>query len=167
MISAETGSPIWKVIGRSIAMVAVAPMPGRTPIRVPSITPIRQNPRLASVEAVEKPRIRFCRKSIGAISEPGPGTETLVRQAKSVAEYGRGEDRDREGEDQRRQDLHARGSEGSNQRSQEQRGHKAQASHCQAKENWCRQYEECAAPGNRAKRFAVVAGRLDQHDKPE
>ena len=42
MISDETGSPIWKVIGSSMAMVAVAPMPGSTPISVPSSTPIRQ-----------------------------------------------------------------------------------------------------------------------------
>ena len=41
MISAETGgSP--NVIGSSIAMVAIGPMPGSTPTAVPRNTPIRQ-----------------------------------------------------------------------------------------------------------------------------
>ncbi len=64
MISDETGSPIWKVIGKSMAMVAVAPMPGSTPISVPSSTPIRQKPILAKVEAVEKPSARLFMSSI-------------------------------------------------------------------------------------------------------
>jgi hypothetical protein len=41
MISAPTGgSP--KVIGSNIAMVATDPIPGSTPIRVPTSAPIRQ-----------------------------------------------------------------------------------------------------------------------------
>ena len=39
MISAATGERL-KVIGSSIAIVATGPMPGSTPISVPSITPI-------------------------------------------------------------------------------------------------------------------------------
>jgi hypothetical protein len=64
MISDETGSPIWKVIGRSMAMVAVAPMPGSTPISVPSSTPIRQNSRFHRVEAVAKPSARLSSRSM-------------------------------------------------------------------------------------------------------
>jgi hypothetical protein len=41
MISAATGSRL-KVIGSSIAIVAVGPMPGSTPTAVPSTTPMRQ-----------------------------------------------------------------------------------------------------------------------------
>jgi hypothetical protein len=41
MMSAEVGSS-EKVIGSSMAMVADEPMPGSTPIKVPSSTPIRQ-----------------------------------------------------------------------------------------------------------------------------
>lgn len=66
MISDDTGSPIWKVTGNSMAMVAVAPMPGSTPIRVPSSTPIRQKPRLASVDAVIKPSARLLKRSIAS-----------------------------------------------------------------------------------------------------
>ncbi len=66
MISEETGSPIWKVIGNSMAIVAVAPMPGSTPISVPSSTPIRQKPILVRVEAVAKPSARLSRSSMVA-----------------------------------------------------------------------------------------------------
>jgi hypothetical protein len=41
MIRAETGGKV-KVMGKSMAMVAVGPRPGRTPIKVPIKTPIRQ-----------------------------------------------------------------------------------------------------------------------------
>jgi hypothetical protein len=41
MIRAETGGKA-KVTGSSIAMVAVGPRPGNTPMRVPRKTPIKQ-----------------------------------------------------------------------------------------------------------------------------
>ena len=65
MISEDTGSS-WNVIGSSMAMVAVAPMPGSTPISVPSSTPIRQKARFSSEDATLKPRARFDSRSMGA-----------------------------------------------------------------------------------------------------
>ena len=41
MMSADTGGST-NVAGRSIEMVAIGPMPGSTPMSVPSITPTRQ-----------------------------------------------------------------------------------------------------------------------------
>jgi hypothetical protein len=41
MMRAETGGR-WKVMGSSIEMVAIGPMPGSTPIRVPTRAPMRQ-----------------------------------------------------------------------------------------------------------------------------
>jgi hypothetical protein len=41
MISAATGGTL-KVNGNSIEMVANGPMPGSTPINVPTVTPSRQ-----------------------------------------------------------------------------------------------------------------------------
>jgi hypothetical protein len=58
-----TGSRL-KVIGRSIAIVAVGPMPGRTPTSVPSTTPMRQKRRFSGVRAVANPSARFSRRSI-------------------------------------------------------------------------------------------------------
>ena len=81
-----TGSPIWKVIGSSMAMVAVAPMPGSTPISVPSSTPIRQKPRLVSVDGggeAEREIVEEFHRALLRASEPG--TEQPERQAEPVA----------------------------------------------------------------------------------
>ena len=62
MISAPTGgSP--KVMGSSIAMVATEPMPGSTPIKVPTRAPIMQNSRFIGENATPKPRARFAMSS--------------------------------------------------------------------------------------------------------
>ncbi|CKZ99474.1 Uncharacterised protein [Mycobacterium tuberculosis] len=54
MISADVGESV-NVKGNSIAMVATGPMPGKTPIKVPSSAPMRQNWRFCSVTATAKP----------------------------------------------------------------------------------------------------------------
>jgi hypothetical protein len=64
MISAEVASRL-KVIGSSIAMVAVVPMPGSTPISVPSSTPIRQYIRFSGDTATCRPSARLASASIG------------------------------------------------------------------------------------------------------
>src|SRR5437588_103823 len=62
MISAPTGgSP--KVMGSSMAMVATEPMPGSTPINVPTSAPIRQNKRLYHVAATVNPSAKLARRS--------------------------------------------------------------------------------------------------------
>jgi hypothetical protein len=63
MISAAIGDRL-KVIGSSIAMVATGPTPGRTPISVPSSTPIRHISRLNGDSATPKPSARLLRISI-------------------------------------------------------------------------------------------------------
>src|ERR1700712_3288787 len=62
MIRAPTGgSP--KVIGSSIATVAMVPIPGSTPTRVPTSAPIRQSRRLIGESATPKPRARLEKRS--------------------------------------------------------------------------------------------------------
>src|SRR6185503_13057633 len=68
MISADTGFRL-KVIGSSIAMVATGPTPGRTPISVPSRTPINAYSRLIGVIATPKPSIRLLKRSMRASAE--------------------------------------------------------------------------------------------------
>src|SRR5215470_38558 len=63
MIRPDTGSR-WKVSGNSIAMVAIGPMPGRTPIKVPIRAPASAKPRFAGVSATPKPVARLLRSSI-------------------------------------------------------------------------------------------------------
>ena len=70
MIRAPTGgSP--KVIGSSIAIVATDPMPGSTPIRVPTSAPIMTNSKFIGEKATPKPSARFARRSdMTAIPDP-------------------------------------------------------------------------------------------------
>ena len=57
-MSAATGERL-KVIGSSMAIVATGPMPGSTPISVPSITPISAYSRWIGEIATPKPMIRL------------------------------------------------------------------------------------------------------------
>src|SRR5215475_11097116 len=87
MIRPEVGSR-WKVSGSSIAMVAIGPMPGRTPISVPISAPESANNRFAGVSATPKPVMRLLRSSIGGSlpvrpdrdREPEPEDEDRPRQ---------------------------------------------------------------------------------------
>src|SRR4029077_8128360 len=63
MISPEVGSR-WNVSGNSIAMVAIGPMPGRTPINVPISAPASAKNRFAGVSATPKPTTRLLSSSI-------------------------------------------------------------------------------------------------------
>src|SRR5215472_5021272 len=85
MISAPTGgSP--NVIGSSMAMVATDPVPGRTPISVPTSAPIRQNRRLYGVAATWKPSARLPRRSCMIDSLPSEARPELERQGKQLNE---------------------------------------------------------------------------------
>src|SRR6185436_11414115 len=66
-----------KVIGSSIAMVGIGPIPGSTPISVPSRQPTRQMPRLLSESAAPKPVARFARMSMSAAP---PGGQRLLQR---------------------------------------------------------------------------------------
>src|SRR5262249_14470278 len=52
------------VIGRSRAIVAAEPSPGRIPITTPSKTPVKQNSKLSGCNETENPRARFENSSI-------------------------------------------------------------------------------------------------------
>src|SRR5215467_4233699 len=87
MMSAGTGGSV-KVIGSSIAIVADGPIPGSTPISVPTSTPMKQYQMFWRLRATLKPSVRwgkYCaRKSIAPPSLPaGPQRE---RQAQPVDE---------------------------------------------------------------------------------
>src|ERR687895_813916 len=78
MISAVTGSKL-NVIGSSNAIVAVGPMPGRTPTSVPSKTPRKQKKRFSGANAVEMPRPRSATRFIGRLHR-NPVAEDRQRQ---------------------------------------------------------------------------------------
>src|SRR4051812_33194294 len=89
MISAAVGLRL-KVIGSSMAMVATGPMPGSTPISVPSSTPISAYSRCIGETATPKPRIRLLKRSMrgASVEVLGPHGEG---QRQSLHEYRPGE----------------------------------------------------------------------------
>src|SRR5262245_50722772 len=58
MMSAPVGSTL-KVSGNSMAMVAIGPMPGRTPIKVPTRHPMKASTRVTGDNPVAKPSPRL------------------------------------------------------------------------------------------------------------
>src|SRR5262245_47601187 len=89
MMSEDSGSSP-KVIGSSIAMVGIGPMPGSTPISVPSRQPSRAKPRFLSDTAAPKPVARFWKTSSSMSAAP-PGRQRL---AEHVDEDHDGEERE-------------------------------------------------------------------------
>src|SRR3982751_4265518 len=99
MMSAATGLRL-KVIGSSMAIVATGPMPGSTPISVPSRQPMSAYKRWIGVTATPKPMTRLWR--ICSIARPrsaevfGPKRE---RQRQAFHEHQHREDDEDDEED--------------------------------------------------------------------
>src|SRR3954453_12340151 len=83
MINAPTGGKP-KVIGNSIATVAMVPIPGSTPTSVPTNAPVRQSRRLTGVNATPKPRARLEKSSAITPSRNQKTREQLQRQPQRV-----------------------------------------------------------------------------------
>src|SRR4051812_46244473 len=67
-----------------MAMVPSGPMPGSTPISVPTVTPIRQYSRFCSESATPKPKIRLLKRSMTASVE---AREQRIGQAQRPDEH--------------------------------------------------------------------------------
>src|SRR5712691_1362383 len=89
-----------------MAMVATGPIPGKTPINVPSRHPTRQKNRFCRLAAAVKPTIRLPKMSILAASEYGD------RLAQSVDEDENAEDRETDAERDGLFPFHLRRGEG-------------------------------------------------------
>src|SRR6266550_3281022 len=85
MISAPTGGRP-KVMGSSIATVAMVPMPGSTPTSVPTSAPTRHSRRLIGENATPKPRARLEKRSAITPSLNQETREELQRQPQGVRE---------------------------------------------------------------------------------
>src|SRR5688572_870026 len=135
-----------------MAMVAVGPRPGSTPISVPSSVPMKQYMILAGCSAVPRPMPRLLMRSILIPQSDGlhPWAEKPDRRTEPPGEHRDAEngETDREREGQQRPDAHAceRGDEGD----EGQRGDEAEALQRQAEDDGTEQDEEHAAPGNMA-----------------
>src|SRR5687767_10039694 len=94
MISPPTGSSL-KVSGSSMAMVAIGPMPGSTPISVPTMAPMKANARLAGVKATPKPMARWSTNSIALPVRPDRNGEAQPRDEDRPAEHDQAKCRER------------------------------------------------------------------------
>src|SRR5918993_2691801 len=81
MMSAGIGARL-KVIGSSMAMVTSGPMPGSTPIAVPTNTPRKQYIRFWSDSATENPRMRLLKMSMSV-----PSREELIGQSEPIDKH--------------------------------------------------------------------------------
>src|SRR6185503_17080499 len=97
MMSAPVGSTL-SVSGISIAMVAIGPTPGSTPISVPTRQPTKPRNRFIGESAVAKPRPRLLNSSISVTEQPGRQRD---RQPERELEERHAEERHAEAVDQR------------------------------------------------------------------
>src|SRR5512137_3102337 len=105
MISADTGGSV-NVTGSSIAMVATGPMPGSTPISVPSSTPKKQYSRLVADSATPKPMPRLVNNSPISLPSCDDALAGLVHRARAQREReAKALDEDDQGEDAEADDL--------------------------------------------------------------
>src|SRR5215217_2718664 len=102
MMRAPTGSSP-KVIGSSMAIVAIGPTPGSTPISVPTMQPRKQRARFWSDRATPNPSARFENMSSMALpsdmNEAGDD-EDWDRQVQKIAEQADAEGRHHRSKDQ-------------------------------------------------------------------
>src|SRR5688500_1024301 len=163
MISAVTGSKL-KVTGSNRAMVAVGPMPGRTPTAVPSATPSRQKKRFSRRSAVSMPRPRLSNSSIGRLHRDPVADQ---RQAQ-LERHDEDEDRDHSqaGRDNDRfERRRARSSERGEQRRTEQCADDAETADGESEEEQGRGDENDRPPVDPCKPFAVAADESLDDDR--
>src|SRR4030081_7455 len=146
MISAPTGgSP--KVIGSSIATVAMVPIPGSTPTRVPTSAPIRQSRRLIGESATPKPRARLEKRSTIAPSLNQETREELQRQPQRIGEKQTAADGQENADDDGFLPPRFRGAERRNDEARKCRNHQAERPDRDGEGKDRQRNEQRAAPG--------------------
>src|SRR3954454_5471633 len=134
MISAPTGGRP-KVIGNSIATVAMVPIPGSTPTSVPTRAPIRHSSRLIGVKATPKPSARLEKSSAIAPSLDQKTREQLQRQPQRVGEKQAASDGQADADDDGFLPPRFRGTERRNQEARHRRDHEPERTDGEGKGN--------------------------------
>src|SRR5512145_490009 len=97
MMSAPVGSTL-SVSGISMAIVAIGPTPGSTPISVPTRQPTKPRKRFMGDSAVAKPSARLLSNSMSVTEQPGRERD---RQPERELEEADAERRHRQAVDER------------------------------------------------------------------
>src|SRR5450631_1016553 len=151
-------------------MVATGPMPGSTPIRVPTIEPINAYNRLTGVRATLNPRARWLRRSMAVRSvRPGPDCQ-LELQPDDEYSNRQGRKQDRADNRLLRSELRTRRA---GQHDQYDRGqYESDVSDDQPEQHHAADHDQCRAPFPRWNRAALQpqcaqrkrSTKHDQHD---
>src|SRR4051812_43798057 len=161
MIKAPTGgSP--NVIGSSIATVAIVPMPGNTPTRVPTSAPIRQSRRLIGVKATPKPSARLEKSSAIAPSLNQKTREELQRQPERIGEKQTAADRQEDADDDGLFPLGFRRAQRGNDETGKGGDHETQGADRDRKREDRQRDEQRAAPGIMGNMLTIV-DQTDDH----
>src|SRR3990172_12588166 len=160
MMSAGIGGRL-NVIGNSMAMVTSGPMPGSTPIAVPTNTPMKQYIRFLSDSATVNPRMRLSKMSI---SEP---LYQRIGQPEPVDEDA---DRKRAHEDRKDQDLDELelvAAERGDEKHHHERRNQAQALHHEAERHERNSNKRERLPPPFARRFFGRENAANQDEQAE
>src|SRR3954447_24332373 len=145
MINAPTGGRP-KVIGSSIATVAMVPIPGNTPTRVPTRAPIRQSSRLIGVNATPKPSARLEKSSAITPSLDQKTGEQLQRQPQRIGEKQAAADGQTDADDDGFLPPRFRRAERRDQKTGHRRNHKTERADGERKRNNRQRDEQRSAP---------------------
>src|SRR6266851_9554425 len=145
MISAPTGGRP-KVIGSSMATVAMVPMPGSTPTSVPTSAPIRQSRRLIGLSATPKPRARLEKRSAITPSLNQETREELQRQPERIGEKQTAADGQADADDDGFGPSRLVRAQRRNDEACERRDHETQRPDCDRKRKDRQRHEQRTAP---------------------
>src|SRR3954447_16947092 len=162
MINAPTGGRP-KVMGSSIATVAMVPMPGSTPTSVPTRAPIRQSRRLIGVNATPKPRARLLKSSAIAPSLNQKTRKELQRQPERIGEKQTAADRQEDADDDGFFPLCFRRAERGNDEAGKSRDHEAERPDRDRKREDRQRDEQRATPGVGGNMLPIIHQADDHH----
>src|SRR5687767_9020191 len=163
MMSAATGGTL-KVSGSSIAMVASGPMPGSTPIRVPSSTPMKQNQRFCSVSATVKPKMRLLNSSMSVFPDP---LDHRIGQPEAPDEDRQRKDGEADGEQQDFEPLELLARRGRHRYQQQQGGNEPGLLHGHAENDGRNREDDQCAPRKPGLDLLVVLHPHQHHGDAE
>src|SRR3954452_3401331 len=145
MISAPTGGRP-KVIGSSIATVAMVPMPGSTPTSAPASAPIGHSSRLIGVKATPKASARLEKSSAITPSLDQKTGEQLQRQPQRIGEKQAAADGQTDADDDGFLPPRFRRAERRDQKTGHRRNHKTERADGEGKGNNRQRDEQWSAP---------------------
>src|SRR5260370_928287 len=166
MISAPTGGRP-KVIGSSIATVAMVPIPGSTPTSVPTSAPIRHSSRLIGEKATPKPRARLEKRSAITSSLRQETRKQLKRQPQRIGEQQTAADGQANSDDDGFSPPRLRRAQRSDHEACKGRDHKAQRTNRQRERQYRKRDEQRPPTGVCCQRRALGIHRVHHHGEPE